>query len=120
MCIRDSRWNILACLQRPSSTAYRREIAAMKPRADSFLLSYALGIGLLISGIWLASALAAVSPTLQRLPNGDVRIEQSTQAGQYYRIEASADLQAWALMVTLLSPGLLQHTDSAAGYFPKR
>jgi len=92
----------------------------MKPRADSFLLSYALGIGLLISGIWLASALAAVSPTLQRLPNGDVRIEQSTQAGQYYRIEASADLQAWASMVTLLSPGLLQHTDSAAGYFPKR
>ena len=92
----------------------------MKPRADFFLLSYSLGIFVSISGIWLVSALGAVSPTLQRLANGDVRIEQTTQAGQYYRVEASPDLQSWAAMATLLSPGLLQHTDSAAGYFPKR
>jgi len=92
----------------------------MKPRADSFLLSYSIGIVVLISGIWLFSAYGAVSPTLQRLANGDVRIEQTTTAGQYYRIEASTDLQAWSAMVTSLSPGLLQHTDSAAGYFSKR
>src|SRR4051812_14510786 len=92
----------------------------MKSRAEYFLLTYSAGIGLLISGIWLATTFAAVSPTLQRLSNGDIRIEQSTQAGQYYRIEASSDLQAWGAMATLLSPGLLQHTDSAAGYFPKR
>src|SRR5689334_16208212 len=92
----------------------------MKRRADYSLLSYCLGIMVLISGTWLVSALGAVSPTLQRLANGDVRIEQTTQAGQYYRVEASPDLQTWAAMVTLLSPGLLQHTDSAAGYFAKR
>jgi L-ascorbate metabolism protein UlaG (beta-lactamase superfamily) len=92
----------------------------MNFRAEPFLLSYAAGVGLLASGILLASALGAVSPSLQRLTNGDVRIEHTTQAGQYYRIESSTDLQAWSAMVTLLSPGLLQHTDSAAGYFPQR
>jgi L-ascorbate metabolism protein UlaG (beta-lactamase superfamily) len=92
----------------------------MNSRADKFLLSYGVGIILLVSGIWIASALAAVSPSVQRLSNGDIRIEHPTQAGQYYRIDSSADLQSWESMVTLLSPGLLQHTDTAAGYFPKR
>jgi L-ascorbate metabolism protein UlaG (beta-lactamase superfamily) len=92
----------------------------MKSRAELFLLSYGVGIIVLISGIWLASTFAAVTPTVQRLANGDVRIDHSTQAAQYYRIEASTDLQTWEPMVTLLSPGMLQHTDSAAGYYPKR
>jgi L-ascorbate metabolism protein UlaG (beta-lactamase superfamily) len=92
----------------------------MKSRAELFLLSYGIGIFVLISSVWIASASSSVSPTLQRLSNGDIRIEHPTQAGQYYRIEASTDLQSWGPMVTLLSPGLLQHTDSAAGYFPKR
>ena len=94
----------------------------MKSRAEYLLPTYAAGIGVLVFGIWLAATFAAVSPTVQRLSNGDIRIEQTTVAGQYYRVEASADLQAWAAMATLLSPGsgLLQHTDSAAGYFPKR
>lgn len=92
----------------------------MKSRAAIFLLSYAMGIILLISGVWLATAFASTSPTIQRLANGDVRIQHTTQAGLYYRIESSNELQSWSPMVTLLSPGLLQHTDTAAGYFPKR
>jgi L-ascorbate metabolism protein UlaG (beta-lactamase superfamily) len=92
----------------------------MKSRADFFLLSYAMGILLLVSGVWLATAFASFSPTLQRLANGDMRIEHSTPVGLYYRIDASDNLHSWEPMVTLLSPGLLRHTDSAAGYFPKR
>ena len=92
----------------------------MKSRAAFFLLSYVVGIILLISGVWLATAFASTSPVLQKLANGDVRIQHSTQAGLYYRIEFSNELQSWSPMVTLLSPGLLQHTDTAAGYFPKR
>src|SRR5678816_2726954 len=96
------------CLAQTGPCAHARNSQLMKLRADFFLLSYSLGIAVLISGTWLVSALGAVSPTLQRLANGDVRIEQTTQAGQYYRVEASPDLQSWAAMATLLSPGLLQ------------
>ncbi len=92
----------------------------MNARADHFLLSYGAGIALLVLGICLVSAFGAVSPTVQRLTNGDIRIEHPAQAGQYYRVEASADLQSWGALATVVSPGVLQHTDSAAGYFPKR
>lgn len=92
----------------------------MKYRAEYFLLSYGVGIVALLSGIWLATAFSAVSPTVQRLANGDIRIEHPTQAAQYYRIDVSPDLETWEPMATLLSPGLLQHVDSAAGYFSKR
>src|SRR5687767_5697172 len=92
----------------------------MKFRAECLLPSYLAGLFVLVFGIWLATTFAAVSPTVQRLANGDVRIEHSTQAAQFYRIDASPDLQAWEPMVTLLSPGLLQHVDSAAGYSSKK
>lgn len=92
----------------------------MKSRAEYFLLSYGAGIVVLLSGIWLATAFSAVSPTVQRLANGDIRIEHPTQPAQYYRIDVSPNLETWEPMATLLSPGLLQHVDSAAGYFSKR
>ena len=92
----------------------------MKTRAFPFLLTYAGGIFFLISAVWIVVAVAAPLPTVQRLANGEALIQQTTTAGQYYRIEASPDLQAWTPLVTLLSPGLLQHTDTAGPYFPKR
>ena len=92
----------------------------MKPRAFPFLLSYAGGIALLIGAVWIAVAVAAPLPTVQRLANGEALIQQTTAAGQYCRIEASPDLQTWTPLVTLLSAGLLQHTDTAGPYFPKR
>lgn len=92
----------------------------MKSRAEYFLPSYCAGLVVVVLGIWLATAFSAVSPTVQRLANGDVRIEHPTQGAQYYRIDVSPDLQTWEPLVTLLSPGLLQHVDSAAGYASKR
>ena len=92
----------------------------MKPRAFPFLLSYVGGIALLIGAVWIAVAVAAPLPTVQRLANGEALIQQTTTAGQYFRIEASPDLQVWTPLVTLLSGGLLQHTDSAAPYFAAR
>ena len=92
----------------------------MKPRVFPFLLSYAAGIAILIGAVWIAVAVAASPPTVQRQANGEVLIQQTTTAGQYFRVEASTDLQAWTPLVTLLSGGVLQHTDSAAPYFPQR
>ena len=90
----------------------------MKPRAFPFFLSYAGGIAIFIGAVW--AAVAASLPTVQRLANGEALIQQTTTAGQYYRVEASSDLQSWTPLVTLLSAGLLQHTDAAGPYFPKR
>lgn len=90
----------------------------MKPRAFPFFLSYAGGIAIFIGAVW--AAVAASFPTVQRLANGEALIQQTTTAGQYYRVEASSDLQSWTPLVTLLSAGLLQHTDAAGPYFPKR
>jgi L-ascorbate metabolism protein UlaG (beta-lactamase superfamily) len=99
---------------------YPATIPPMKSRAACILLSYAIGIVLLVSGVWLATAFGALSPSLLRLANGDVRIDYSTTAGLYYRIEVSNDLQTWVPMMTLRSPGVLQHTDTAAGYNPAK
>ncbi len=92
----------------------------MKPRAFPFLLSYVGGIAVLIGVVWIAVAVAASPPTVQRQANGEMLIQQTTTAGQYYRVEASPDMQAWTPLATLLSGGVLQHTDSAAPYFAKR
>ena len=90
----------------------------MKPRAFPFLLSYAGGIAIFIGAVW--AAVAASLPTVQRLANGEALIQQTTTAGQYYRVEASSDLQSWTPLVTPLGGGMLQHTDAAGPYFPKR
>ena len=92
----------------------------MKPRALPLLLSYTGGIAFLIGVVWIAVAVAAAPPTVQVLAGGEALIQQTTPAGQYFRVDASTDMQTWTPLATLLSGGLLQHTDSAAPYFARR
>jgi L-ascorbate metabolism protein UlaG (beta-lactamase superfamily) len=93
----------------------------MKHRAAaSILFTYGVGIVFLIAIVLIAATAAAPSPMVQRLANGDLLIQHSTPVGQFFRIEASTDLQSWTPLMTLRSSGMLQHTDSAAPYFPQR
>jgi L-ascorbate metabolism protein UlaG (beta-lactamase superfamily) len=77
----------------------------------------ALLAGVLGSVVYL---FAASQPTLQRTANGEVVIQHTTAPNLYCRIETSTDLASWSPLMTLLSPGTLTHTDSAAPYFSKR
>ena len=92
----------------------------MKPRVLPLLLSYFCGIAFLFGSVWIALAVAATPPNVTPQPNGEMLIQQTTAAGQYFRIDASTDVQTWTPLVTLLSGGLLQYTNSAAPYFPRR
>jgi L-ascorbate metabolism protein UlaG (beta-lactamase superfamily) len=65
-------------------------------------------------------AATPVGPIPTRLANGEVVIQATTAASTYHRLDTSPDLQTWTPLATLLSPGALTHTDSAAPYFPRR
>lgn len=57
---------------------------------------------------------------LQRLANHEVLLQFSAMKGSHLRLEASTDLRHWTALLTLLSTGADQHTDSAAPYFSRR
>src|SRR5437867_5759920 len=57
---------------------------------------------------------------IQRLTNREIFLQLNAPAGLDYRIEVSTNLLHWAPLLTLLSAGLNQHTDSAAPYLAVR
>ena len=72
----------------------------------------------------IAGALAAQEPPqlsgIQRLTNREMSLQLNSQTGLGYRIEVSTNLVRWDPLLTLLSAGLNQHTDSAAPYLSSR
>lgn len=74
------------------------------------------GLGLL----WLhGTAPAQTAPiftSIQRLPNGEVRMQLSAAAGQNIRIDRSDDLLAWEPLVTMPGAALLNYTNVGAVY----
>src|SRR5215213_6687083 len=72
------------------------------------------------TGVMVLFAATPPGPIPTRLVNGEVLIQATTAAGTYQRIDTSPDLQSWTPLATLLSPGALTHTDSAAPYFQRR
>ena len=57
---------------------------------------------------------------IQNLANREVTLQLAGTRSQNYRVETSADLVHWASLLTLLSSGTDQHTDSAAPYLDGR
>ena len=57
---------------------------------------------------------------IQRLTNREIFLQLNAPTGLDYRIEVSTNLLHWDPLLTLLSAGLNQHTDSAAPYLAAR
>jgi L-ascorbate metabolism protein UlaG (beta-lactamase superfamily) len=57
---------------------------------------------------------------IQRLTNSEVLLQLKAPVGLYYRIETSTSLPHWNALLTFLSAGASQYTDSAAPYFGAR
>jgi L-ascorbate metabolism protein UlaG (beta-lactamase superfamily) len=76
--------------------------------------------------VWLGIASALVAQEapqftgIQRLTNQELQLRLNAAAGLDYRIEVSTNLVHWDALLTLLSAGLNQHTDSAAPYLTVR
>lgn len=58
--------------------------------------------------------------SIQRLTNSEVVLKLSAPSGLNYRIDTSTNLLQWNSLVTLLSSGSIQHTDSGAGLLNSR
>ena len=57
---------------------------------------------------------------IQRMTNQEMLLRLDAPTGLGYRLEVSTNLLRWDPMLTLLSAGLNQHTDSAAPYLAAR
>lgn len=68
---------------------------------------------------WLSAASPKING-LVRQTNGDVLLTSAADAGTYYRIETSADLQAWQGFVTMQSSGTDQLLDTGGPYLDRR
>ena len=68
---------------------------------------------------WLSAASTTISGLI-RQTNGDVLLTSAADAGTYYRIETSADLQAWQGFVTVQSSGTDQVLDTGGPYQSRR
>jgi len=72
----------------------------------------------------LAGALAAQTAPqftdIHPLTNREILFQLSAPTGQLYRIDVSTDLLQWSSLLTLLSPGFNQHTDSATPFLSSR
>ncbi len=77
----------------------------------------------LAAWLGLAGLLTAQNPPeftdIRVLTNHELLLQFSAPAG-YYRIDASPDLSQWNGLLTLLSAGSQQHTDSAAPFLASR
>ncbi len=80
--------------------------------------SWALG-SLGFAGLLLAQE-APQFTRIQALTDREVTLQLTATRSQHYRLETSADLVRWTSLLTLLSTGSDQHTDSAAPYLDSR
>ncbi len=104
--------------------------AVRPPPATSGLLrtvrhAFYFGLVLALGLFWPASAQEALFTNVIRLANREVALKFMAPAGVKYRIDASTNLSAptnerWSSMLTLLSAGVNQHTDSAAPFSSSR
>lgn len=72
-----------------------------------------LPLAALGAACWITAATPQVVGLL-RQANGEVTLTAAADAGAYYRIEASADLQTWTPLVTVQSTGSDQLVDTAS------
>jgi L-ascorbate metabolism protein UlaG (beta-lactamase superfamily) len=93
----------------------------MKMKTASATLLFILPAGILLFGsLFSVTGADAEFTGIQRLTNQEMRLEFSAPSGLNYRIESSTNLPQWNSLLTILSSGLNQYTDSAAPYFQSR
>ena len=76
-------------------------------------------VSLGIAGVLVAQEAPQFSG-IQRLTNRELRLQLTAPTALNYRIEVSTNLVHWDPLLTLLSAGSNQHTDSAAPYLSTR
>ena len=76
-------------------------------------------LGLAGAACWLAAAPPAVTGLIQQA-QGDVLLTTAAEAGTYYRIDTSADLQSWQGFVTVRSTGSEQVLDTGSSWRGRR
>lgn len=89
------------------------------------ILRWALLAGMILAGALPAFSQVAQFTNVARLTNRELALKFVAPAGGYFRIDAATDLGAptndrWSSMLTLLSAGMNQHTDSAAPFASSR
>lgn len=88
-----------------------RILAALRKAAVVFII---------VGATSLQAQIAPQFLPLQRLTNKEVSIKLTAPTGINYRIDASTNVAAWDGLVTGLSVGTNQHTDSAAPFLSSR
>ncbi len=69
---------------------------------------------------WLLADDAGPQPQVIRQADGGVLVQLSVPAGQYQRVECSADFQSWQTLATVSSTGTAQYEDTGAVYQNRR
>jgi L-ascorbate metabolism protein UlaG (beta-lactamase superfamily) len=124
-------WSVCAftglCAPPPSAFASAISIAltfhcaesprVMKPVAPIFRI--ALPLAALAAACWITAATPQVV-SLIRQANGEAVLTSAADAGAYYRIETSPDLQTWTPLVTVQSTGSDQLVDTASPLAERR
>jgi L-ascorbate metabolism protein UlaG (beta-lactamase superfamily) len=83
------------------------------------VLRAGLPLAALGAALWLTAAELQFSGLI-RQANGEVLLTSLADAGTYYRIDASADFQEWAPLVTVRSAGTDQLVDTASPWLDRR